>query len=275
MSVTTEVLRRTPHTGSPDAPALYRQITDAIARQIEEGQLRVGSMLPPEIELAKQFGVSRHTVRAGIAALVRAGRLERHRGRGTFVTPPRIQQSLARFYSVAHELREQGATLHTQVLARGHLHADHALADPACDWLETAAPGAIGYLHRLRLMDGVPLLLEWITFPAALCPALLTAPAAGQDDPGAAPFYEVLAARVGVTVTTARETLRPVAVSGREARLLQVPTRTPVFLVERVSRAGDRPIEWRRALVRSDRYDYTVDLVNPTEESGGRWEGGR
>ncbi len=255
-----------PLSTATDALPLYHQVTETIAREIEEGRLSPGSMLPPELELVERFGVSRHTVRAGIAALVRAGILDRQRGKGTVVRRPRIQQSLARFYSLAHEMRARGTSLETLVLERGRLRAGDALAEQACHALELDDPEAIGYLRRLRLVDGTPLLTETLAFPAALCPALLEAPMPGEKDVGAAPFYDVLATRAGITVSRARETLRPEVATGELAHVLGVPEGTPVFHVERTSTAGDQPVEWRRALVRGDRFSYTVDLLNPVEE---------
>jgi GntR family transcriptional regulator len=254
-----------PEPSGEDAP-LHRQITEAITRQIDLGELRPGNMLPPELELARQFGVSRHTVRAGIAGLVRAGLLARHRGRGTFVTRPRIQQSLARFYSLAHEMRAQGKQLETRVLARGRIATLDEVARMACEQLDIDDPAQVGYLRRLRLVDGIPLLLELLTFPVALCPELLREPAPGTLDLGAAPFYDVLAEYAGVHVARAHETLRPGTVAGEEALLLRVPPLTPVFAVERISTADEQPVEWRQALVRGDRFAYTVDLLNPVEE---------
>lgn len=245
---------------------LHQQVTQAITRQIEQGALPPGSMLPPEVELAQQFGVSRHTVRAGISALVRAGLLARRRGHGTFVTRPRMQQSLARFYSLAREMRTHGQRLQTLVLARGRMRPTDELASVACDELGLDDPDAVGYLRRLRLVEETPLLLEVVTFPAALCPALLELPDERTGDLGARPFYDVLAERAGIHVAHARETLRPGIVEGEDALLLQVTPGTPVLHVERASTADERPVEWRQALVRGDRFAYTVDLLNPMEE---------
>jgi GntR family transcriptional regulator len=259
---------------------LHEQVAAAIRDRIASGALPPGSPLPPELELARRFRVSRHTMRAGLAALVTEGLLERHRGRGTVVTRPRIEQSLARFYSLAREMRARGMPLETRVLARGRLGPGDALATPACLALALDDPAAVGYLRRVRLVEGTPLQLETLTFPADLCPDLLAEPRPGAVDPGAVdpgavdpgavdpgaqPFYEVLADRVGLVVTRASETLRPVAVAGHEARVLQIAAGTPVFDVERISYAGERPIEWRCTLVRGDRYQYVIDLVNPQE----------
>jgi DNA-binding GntR family transcriptional regulator len=249
----------------PEEP-LHRHITRTLTRWIEDERLLPGSMLPTEVELAHQFGVSRHTMRAGIDVLVRGGRLERFRGKGTFVTHPRIQQSLARFYSVAGEMSARGARLETIVLERGWLDSTHALAGAAAAALGLEDVGAIGYLLRLRSVEGVPLLLEWVMFLAELCPVLLSEPVPGEADLAAAPFYETLADHAGIVISTARETLHPVAVMGYEAHLLDVPSRSPAFEVERVAYYEGRAVEWRHSLVRGDRYGYIVELNNPREE---------
>ena len=46
---------------------LYLQVAHRLERQIISGERAVGSLLPPEAELAQQLGVSRHTVRQAIA----------------------------------------------------------------------------------------------------------------------------------------------------------------------------------------------------------------
>ncbi|MEK1931687.1 MAG: GntR family transcriptional regulator, partial [Pararhizobium sp.] len=49
--------------------ALWRQIADLIRLSISNGDYDQTGMVPPEIVLAGQFGVNRHTVRSALAAL--------------------------------------------------------------------------------------------------------------------------------------------------------------------------------------------------------------
>ncbi len=254
----------TPLLADAGAP-LHSQITTAIIQQMDQGHLRPGDVLPPEVELARQFGVSRHTLRVALETLVRAGRLERQRGRGTLIKRPPIEQNLARFYSIAEEMRLRGADLQTQVLARGRLSPEDDLAARACERLGLSEAQQIGYVLRLRLVESIPVFLETITFPVALCPYFLEVPAPGQADVGAAPFYETLRQRGHLQVSRARETFRPLLATGYEARLLGVSSGTAIFEAERLSFADERVVEWRRTLARGDRYLYTVDLVNPSE----------
>ncbi len=65
---------------------LYEQIVQQIEASILDGTLKPGDQMPPERELAEQFGVSRTAVREAIKALREKGLLEAYSGRGTFVT---------------------------------------------------------------------------------------------------------------------------------------------------------------------------------------------
>ena len=62
------------------AEQLYNQI-------VAEGQLKPGDKLPNEVELARQLGVSRATLREALRDLTVQGVLEVRRGKGTFVSP--------------------------------------------------------------------------------------------------------------------------------------------------------------------------------------------
>jgi GntR family transcriptional regulator, transcriptional repressor for pyruvate dehydrogenase complex len=64
---------------------IYRQIVEQISRMIGEGTLQPGDRLPPERQLAEEFGVSRAAVREALSALGLMGMVEVRHGEGTFV----------------------------------------------------------------------------------------------------------------------------------------------------------------------------------------------
>jgi GntR family transcriptional regulator, arabinose operon transcriptional repressor len=74
---------------SPDTPPKYRQVYDALVRQITAGRMVAGARLPSEADLVKQFGASRITVGRALRDLQVAGLVERRAGSGTFVRAPR------------------------------------------------------------------------------------------------------------------------------------------------------------------------------------------
>src|SRR3974390_3137808 len=78
---------------------LYEQIVQQVKDSIHKGALKPGDQLPPERELAEQFGVSRTAVREAVKALHEKGLVEAFPGRGTFITDGTsytIRQSLDR-----------------------------------------------------------------------------------------------------------------------------------------------------------------------------------
>jgi GntR family transcriptional regulator len=66
----------------------------ATARDIADGSLPPETRLPPEEDLIKRFKVSRTTVRKAIQNLIQRAIVEVRRGKGTFVTQPKITQEL-------------------------------------------------------------------------------------------------------------------------------------------------------------------------------------
>src|SRR6201987_6404102 len=68
----------------------YQRIQSTIRKRIEAGQLRSGDPVAAERDLAKLHQVSLMTARHALASLEREGVVERRRGVGTFVAPPKI-----------------------------------------------------------------------------------------------------------------------------------------------------------------------------------------
>lgn len=68
---------------------LYRRVKEEIENRIKSREWKVGDQIPNEETLARQWGVSRGTVRQAIQQLCTEGVLSRHQGRGTFVAQPR------------------------------------------------------------------------------------------------------------------------------------------------------------------------------------------
>ncbi|MGY3604111.1 MULTISPECIES: FadR/GntR family transcriptional regulator [unclassified Bradyrhizobium] len=78
------------------APA-YQKVADAIEREIVSGRIKPGDPIGTELELVRQFGVNRSTVREGIRVLEEGGLLRRDSSR-------RLQACLPRYNKLATRL---------------------------------------------------------------------------------------------------------------------------------------------------------------------------
>ncbi len=94
---------------------LFLEVTRQIEKQIIEGRLKLGDMLPAERVMAEQFGVSRTVIREAMKALELRGLVEVQHGRGVMVARPSadsVADSVLRFLKIEespiwslHELR--------------------------------------------------------------------------------------------------------------------------------------------------------------------------
>lgn len=231
---------------------LHHQVYLDLKAALDSGELKAGDRVPSERDLATRYGCSVITVRRALDELAREQRIERTRGRGTFVLAPRVDLDSAGTMSFAEEMRERGHAPETRLVEAREDIAGEAAA--AALGLTLGAP--IYVITRIRLANDVPLILEEANLPAVRFPHLLAADLANQS------LYAILADRYGVQVVRAREALEPILLRTREARLLDVAVGRPALLIEGVAfAAGGKPVEYSRSYVRGDRTRYSVERV--------------
>ena len=85
--------------------ALHQQVAESLRELIVAGKLRRGDALPPERELAKQFGVSRATVREALRVLQLWGLVEARQGGGNYVSLPSLDHIVAPLASIIQRNR--------------------------------------------------------------------------------------------------------------------------------------------------------------------------
>jgi GntR family transcriptional regulator len=232
------------------AAPLYRDVAAALERRIRSGAWKPGDQIPTESQLEREFGSSRGTLRMAISELVRQGLLHPQPGRGTFVLGPSFK-SLERFFRYESRGSDARLTPQNEVLRHGVRKASAQTATAL--GIETGAD--VGYVRRLRIHDGEPFLLidsyfdfdEWQRIESA--------------DFRKHSLYDLLRDQYGVYIITADEYLRADLAATTEARLLHIAPRSAVIRLERTARSFEnRPIEYRSAVGRADRFQYHVRL---------------
>jgi GntR family transcriptional regulator len=243
---------------------LHHQVYADLRAALDAGDWQPGDRLPPERELATRYGCSLITVRHALDELAREQRIERTRGRGTFVLQPRIDRDFAGALSFADEMESRGLTPETRLITSRMEPAP----GPVASALGIPDEAATVYLERVRLANGEPLLLEQVHLPGDRFGELL------RYDLERNSLYELLAERFGARVTRAREAIEPVFLHAREARLLNRKPRSPALLVEGTAfEASGQPVEFARSFVAGERTRYFVErtvmrTANAAPQSG-------
>src|SRR5215468_8044010 len=132
---------------------LYAQVENVIMERISNGSWPAGSRLPSEDSLVQEFAVSRTTIRAAIQSLVQRGLVEISRGKGTFVTHPKITQELTELTGFVEDMQAAGRRPAAKVLDQQIVAANQVVARRLA--IPQGAP--VVRIQRVRLADSRPL----------------------------------------------------------------------------------------------------------------------
>ncbi|MFV2120330.1 GntR family transcriptional regulator [Streptomyces sp. Act-28] len=131
-----------------------------------DSEFQVGEILPNERELAARFGVARATLRQALEQLELEGRLQRRRGVGTTVAPPRVGVDVS---TARHRWPGTGDD--------GWEAVDCVTAPPPAavlHFLRSDADHPVHAVRRLRATHGRALAAEQLYVPADSVPGLVT-----------------------------------------------------------------------------------------------------
>jgi GntR family transcriptional regulator len=237
---------------APGPVPLHHQVYEDLRAALDAGEWNAGDRLPAERDLARRYGCSLITVRRALDELRRENRVIRTQGRGTFATRPAIERDLLASGSFSDEMAARGIRPETRRVTARQEPASEKVADA----LGLALGAPTYFFERLRIADGEPLLLEQAHVPARRFPGLL------DEDLEVNSLYDLMAGRYGAAVVRTRETIEPVLLRAREARLLaQTASRLALLLVGVAFAAGDEPVEYSETFVRGDRTKFSIDTA--------------
>lgn len=229
---------------------LYHQIEQALRQQIESGALKPGHGLS-ERELSEQFGVSRMTARQALRALREDDLLHSERGRGTFVTEPKLNVQTRHLLGFTEDMRRRGLKASSRIIRFSRFKPDETLRRQ----LQLHSDDEVWEISRLRLADRIPMACETGFVPVRLCPRLKRA----EVERGS--LYRLIEQVYELRISRADEILTAECATREEAELLSIKPRAPVLVVERTVYAADgTPIEVVRSVYRGDRYQAAIQL---------------
>jgi len=233
---------------SPTFSPLYRQIKALILQSLQSAEWRPGDAIPSEFELAARYKVSQGTVRKAIDELSAEHLLIRRQGKGTFVATHSEARAQFRFLRLIPLEGEQEYPPSTLLECR----RARAGADVARQ-LEMKPGDSLVLLRRVLYFKGEPTVIDEISLPASIFKGL----SAAKFNEYKGSMYNLFETEFGTRMLRAEERISALAADEATAKLLEVAPGAPLLCVDRVSYTyGDKPVEVRRGLYRTDRHYY-------------------
>jgi len=236
-----------------ESTPLYKQLLDVVHRQIEEGKIKPHHPIPSERSLCKEYRISRITVRQSISELINEGLLYKKQGKGTFVSPKKINQGLVRFVNFARTVQELGLKPTTKIIGNEVLPADVHIAKI----LDIPVTSQILKLSLLGMGDHEPLVLYESYFPLALGKRISME--ATRRERKQLPFstYDLYGKTTNVSPRFVVQTFEAMTADVRLVSTMKIKKETPIFMITSIFQTADyRPLEFRTALYRGDRYKF-------------------
>ncbi|MCC6007801.1 MAG: GntR family transcriptional regulator [Rhodobacteraceae bacterium] len=230
------------------AGSLQEQVLNSLLQRIGS-EFGHGALLPGEVALCQQYGVSRITIRAALARLVEKGLLIRKQGVGTFVAG---RETTPRSFSLLGFLDEIRAHEYRVMISE----VTQAPGDVARA-LAIEAGSAVQHLRCVIQRDDDALTVSdsW------------TATGSGReltesDLRSGIPSVQAMAYRVGARIERAEQVLEPVALAPEYAPLLELVPGSPVLRARRTYfETGDRPVQFAVIHYHPTHFRFDVDLV--------------
>jgi GntR family transcriptional regulator len=228
---------------------LRAQVELLLRELIRRPEYQKGALLPDEVALAAQLGVSRGTVRSGISKLVFEGLLERKAGVGTRATNRHVESGIREWHSFTREMASKGITVQN---FRMEYHQVDASKE-AVVALQLVESKPLWRLDRVRGWDKMPVLHTMSWFHPRL--------GLKGNEPVDQPVYEMIKKTTGVVPHHAREEFLAINADAQIARQLEVERGTPLLLRRHiVYDAGNRPFEYAEVRYVSSRFALTLDV---------------
>ncbi len=231
---------------------LYYRVESALQRRIQDGDLARGDRLPSEAAIAREYRVSRLTVREAMRRLADQGYVSRIRGRGTFVTE-KVQDKLSstRFTGRLEDYYAEIQRVQVKSAQIVEMDAPARLRET----LQLARGERVTMVRRLRVVDAMPfaLTVNWIRARYGR--------RIKEADLYRLPLVQIFEQKLHVVFGDAVQTIEAGFATDDVAQALEIPFGAPVLHVERLmrDRAG-APVEVVMSDYRADRYRYTLTL---------------
>lgn len=235
-------------------PYLHVAVSDSLRARISNREIPPGAILPSEMDLTAEFGVSRSVVRQALRTLADEGLIQVVPGRGAVISAhPEWHRDVQRTAGLSTQMRALQARVNTQVLS-------YTVRSGGEEGARLGSEDVL-VLERLRYLDGEPVAYIRTWLPGWIAEKV------PREDLEDASLHLRLHERAGVDVHGGPRQIHAVGVTGEMADRLGVPSGSPVLQLtgESLDQQGDT-VEIFSTWHRSDRIALDITIVDPVGE---------
>ncbi|WP_368646262.1 GntR family transcriptional regulator [Alkalibacterium putridalgicola] len=207
----------------------YEEIYTDIKGKIINGDYTATEQLPYEKDLCEAYNTSKMTVKRALDLLVDEGLIIKRRGSGTFVKDlsqkeiKRITQSNQLSGFTAYH-RKSGRKVTNKILAFEVIQADDIVQDKL-----NLKPGSFVYnIHRVRYVDGKPILIEKTAMPIERVPGL-------ERTHLETSIYHYIKDELGLNIQSAHRRVTVKKADEEEALHLEIDKDDPIGVTEQIT----------------------------------------
>ena len=230
---------------------LYYQLKEIILSEITNGSLVPGDYLPTENELMARYQISRATVRQAMTELVNENYLSRQKGKGTFVSKPKIsQQYIDKVETYREQIKKMGAQPSTKMLSFEVIGANALIAKALNITKETE----VIKLIRIRFVEEEPIVIAETYMPYSLCKFVLDYDMSSQS------LYDLLSSDDKTKIVKAKRTIEAELADEEVSRYLEIKNGAPLQVIKTTAfNREEVTIEYTIAKYRGDRNLFVIE----------------
>ncbi|NCD07034.1 MAG: GntR family transcriptional regulator [Spirochaetia bacterium] len=240
----------------------YVQFASYIRLQIQAGNFKADDVMVTETKLCEILNVSRTTIRQSFNMLVEEGYLVRTRGRGSYISKPKLNRRIDYMYNFTESINRINAKPSSVVLDCKIIKANSTVAEVMKLPLENSF---VFYLRRLRCANNQPILVEESFIPALLCPNII------DIDFSKNSLYSTLKNKYGLNIDRAQETIEAIIIDKDTENLLKCGKNSmPGYRIERLAYLKSGMIfEFTRSITRADKCVFKLELKYSNKNGNG------
>lgn len=236
-----------------DGPTpFYFQIKSILRARILSNELKAGDLVPSEIDLSREYHVSRGTVRQALLELINEGLIYRIRGKGTFVSEDVGLREL-KFKGTIENLITSALEGKIKVL----------------EYKEVMPPPQVAKIFRAGTKQTV-FLLEVVfssskgatRYSVFYLPSPLGKMISRSELKDTTEMILLVEEKSKTKIHHAHQSMAIALADAKISKCLSIEPKTPIFVIERQYYARNRvPIYMSTSYCRPDRYKFKIELT--------------